>query len=89
MTSGRGIGLVFQRQGGGIARPALWVAGETGGFIHHWAIQRALCLFFHHTTPRGHWQTGCPHEIRCMKELEVQTVFQAVNAMLSKAKKTS
>jgi len=44
------------------------------------------CLFCHHTTPRGHWQTGCPNDIRCMKELDVQSVFQAVKSMLSKNK---
>ena len=43
------------------------------------------CLFCHHASPRGHWQTGCPHDIRCMKELDVQTVFQAVKKMLPKA----
>jgi ADP-heptose:LPS heptosyltransferase len=42
------------------------------------------CLFCHHTTPRGHWQSGCPYEIRCMKQLEVQTVFQAAKGMLLK-----
>lgn len=42
------------------------------------------CLFCQHSTPRGHWQTGCPHDIRCMKELEVATVIQAVKTMLVK-----
>jgi ADP-heptose:LPS heptosyltransferase len=42
------------------------------------------CLFCHHASPRGHWQTGCPHDIRCMKELDVPTVFQAVKSMLAK-----
>lgn len=41
------------------------------------------CLFCHHATPRGHWQTGCPYEIRCMKELDVQTVFEAVKPILT------
>ena len=40
------------------------------------------CLFCHHQTPVGHWKTGCPYEIRCMKELEVGPVFQAIQAML-------
>jgi ADP-heptose:LPS heptosyltransferase len=44
------------------------------------------CLFCHHTTPKGHWQTGCPNDIRCMKELEVETVFQAVKEMLAQSK---
>lgn len=42
------------------------------------------CLFCHHSTPQGHWQSGCPYEIRCMKELDVQTVFQAAKGMLLK-----
>lgn len=45
------------------------------------------CIFCHHSTPRGHWQTGCPYDIRCMKELEVQTVFDAVKTMLAKSGK--
>jgi len=44
------------------------------------------CLFCHHTTPCGHWQTGCPNEMRCMRELEVQPVFQAVKSVLSNNK---
>jgi ADP-heptose:LPS heptosyltransferase len=48
------------------------------------------CIFCHHQTPRGHWQTGCPNDIRCMKELEVRTVFDAVKSFLPKeARKTS
>jgi ADP-heptose:LPS heptosyltransferase len=42
------------------------------------------CLFCNHTSPIGHWQSGCPNNIRCMKELEVQPVFQAVKSMLKK-----
>jgi ADP-heptose:LPS heptosyltransferase len=42
------------------------------------------CLFCHHASPPGHWKTGCPNDIRCMKELDVQTVFDAVKKMLQK-----
>jgi ADP-heptose:LPS heptosyltransferase len=42
------------------------------------------CIFCHHATPKGHWQSGCPYDIRCMKELDVETVFQAVKNMLAK-----
>jgi ADP-heptose:LPS heptosyltransferase len=42
------------------------------------------CLYCHHRTPRGHWQTGCPHNMRCMKELDCQPVFQAVALAFSK-----
>jgi ADP-heptose:LPS heptosyltransferase len=47
------------------------------------------CLFCHHAAPRGHWQTGCPNDIRCMKELDVQTLFQAVKTILAKHKSTA
>lgn len=42
------------------------------------------CLFCHHKTPLGHWMSGCPNEIRCMRELDVQSVFQAIESMLLK-----
>jgi ADP-heptose:LPS heptosyltransferase len=45
------------------------------------------CIFCHHKTPRGHWQTGCPNDIRCMKELDVQAVFDEVKSVLGKNKK--
>jgi ADP-heptose:LPS heptosyltransferase len=41
------------------------------------------CLYCQHETPRGHWQTGCPHNIRCMRGLEVEPVLQAVREMLA------
>lgn len=47
------------------------------------------CLFCHHKTPRGHWMKGCPNDIRCMKELDVQPVFLAVKAMLAKRDTTT
>jgi len=42
------------------------------------------CRFCQHMTPVGHWKDGCPNDIRCMKELAVEPVFQAVKAMLAK-----
>jgi ADP-heptose:LPS heptosyltransferase len=42
------------------------------------------CLFCHHKTPLGHWKSGCPNDIRCMVELDVEKVFQAAKAMLAK-----
>jgi ADP-heptose:LPS heptosyltransferase len=42
------------------------------------------CLFCHHAKPKTHWQTGCPNDIRCMKELDVPVVFDAVKKMLAK-----
>jgi ADP-heptose:LPS heptosyltransferase len=42
------------------------------------------CLYCHHKTPLGHWYTGCPNDIRCMKQLDDEAVFQAVKSILSK-----
>lgn len=49
------------------------------------------CRFCHHRTPAGHWRTGCPHNIRCMKELEVAQVYAAACPYLHAAleKRTS
>jgi len=44
------------------------------------------CLFCHHETPMGHWKSGCPYEIRCMEELEVEPVFLAVCRMIEETK---
>lgn len=45
------------------------------------------CRFCHHENPRGHWKENCAHDIRCMKELDVPTVFDAVKSMLAKSEK--
>ena len=48
-------------------------------------FHRVECSFCHHRHPRLHWQSGCPHNIRCMKELTVEQVFDAVAANTSRA----
>lgn len=45
-------------------------------------VAEVPCLYCNHRTPRGHWEAGCPQDIRCMKELGVAAVFQAVTAFL-------
>ena len=45
------------------------------------------CLFCHNTTPVMHWITGCPNDIACMKNLDVETVFQNVKSMLARSKR--
>jgi len=45
------------------------------------------CLFCHHQTPPGHWITGCPNNIKCMKALDDDTVFEAVKSMLAQGKR--
>jgi ADP-heptose:LPS heptosyltransferase len=45
------------------------------------------CLFCHNKTPLGHWYTGCPNNVSCMKKLDDQTVFEAMKSMLAHSKK--
>jgi ADP-heptose:LPS heptosyltransferase len=40
------------------------------------------CLFCHNRTPVIHWESGCPNDIACMKNLGCQTVFEAVKSRL-------
>lgn len=40
------------------------------------------CLFCHHESPIGHWRSGCPHDIRCMQELGVESVCRAIKELL-------
>jgi ADP-heptose:LPS heptosyltransferase len=42
------------------------------------------CRFCQHRTPIEHWKNGCPYDIRCMKELEVHAVFEAIKSMIAK-----
>ena len=47
-------------------------------------FHRVNCSFCHHRHPRLHWKDGCPHGIKCMKELTVDQVFAAVAATLKR-----
>jgi ADP-heptose:LPS heptosyltransferase len=41
-------------------------------------VSHALpCSFCHHESPIKHWQTGCPFDIRCMKEITAAQVLEA------------
>ncbi len=40
------------------------------------------CLFCHNRTPVIHWESGCPNDIACMKNLGCHTVFEAVKSKL-------
>jgi len=75
---------------GAVGTPTVGLFGAVNPQYRLWPQTKATavssnvpCLFCHHTTPLGHWQSGCPHDIRCMKELNVATVFSAVEKMLS------
>jgi len=41
------------------------------------------CLGCHHRQPRLHWQSGCPHDARCMRELRVDRVFERAAQLLA------
>jgi len=46
---------------------------------------RFECAGCEHRKPRLHWVTGCPHDIRCMKQISVEEVLQACLAKLNRA----
>jgi ADP-heptose:LPS heptosyltransferase len=47
------------------------------------------CLGCHHNAGGpGHWMTGCPHDICCMSNLQVEDVFQACADLLNKHQST-
>jgi ADP-heptose:LPS heptosyltransferase len=67
-----------------VQTPAVGVWGPTSPHFRLSAEERkfsvtsaAGCQGCHHRMPRLHWETGCPHDIRCMKELRPETVLEA------------
>lgn len=51
---------------------------------------RVDCQGCHHRVPRLHWFTGCPYDIRCMKEIQPETVLRAcLDALASQQKPAS
>jgi ADP-heptose:LPS heptosyltransferase len=44
------------------------------------------CQGCHHRMPRLHWETGCPHDIRCMREIQPDAVLRACMYVLVAAK---
>ncbi len=53
------------------------------GSQHIVVRSRLACQFCHHRIPRGHWETGCPHSIACLKEIEPGDVLDIIEASLS------
>jgi ADP-heptose:LPS heptosyltransferase len=73
--------------------PSIGLFGPTEGRLHIHPRARALiisgrasCLGCHHASagPR-HWQTGCPNNIICMREITSDQVFSAVSRALNEA----
>ena len=52
---------------------------------HVRGVKAALACIGCHHHPSGpqHWRTGCPHSVRCMSELSVETVYQQSLALLA------
>ena len=62
--------------------PVIGVFGPTSAFLRLPPRANAVglsadvpCLGCHHRHPRLHWQSGCPHAIRCMHELSCEQVL--------------
>jgi len=45
-------------------------------------VSKVECQGCHHRVPRLHWITGCPFDIKCMKEIGVEEVLQKCRAGL-------
>ena len=52
----------------------------------YFAVSAVECQGCYHRRPRVDWVTGCPHDIRCMKTLPVETVLSACLARLEVTK---
>lgn len=44
-----------------------------------------LCAGCHHSHPRLHWESGCPHDIACMQQLSPELIMTAVSRVLATA----
>lgn len=55
-------------------------------FTKFFVTSRVECQGCHHRIPRLHWEKNCPHDIRCMKNIEVEAVLQACLKNLPAAK---
>jgi ADP-heptose:LPS heptosyltransferase len=47
-----------------------------------YVTSKASCNGCHHRLPRLHWYTGCPYQIKCMREISVEEVVQSCLAAL-------
>lgn len=74
--------------------PCLGIFGPTNPSIilppeiaNESVFSRIQCRGCHHQIPRIHWETGCPHDIRCMKMISVDEVLAAcLKALFQKNK---
>ena len=50
----------------------------------HCVVSTAACQGCHHRIPRIHWETGCPHDVKCMKMIPVAEVLKACLRLLDR-----
>ena len=74
---------------GALGTPVIGVFGPTNPryFLpltpaSHGVFQPLPCSFCHHEQPIKHWQTGCPYDVRCMKEISAEQVIEAAKGVL-------
>jgi ADP-heptose:LPS heptosyltransferase len=60
----------------------LFAGSESRAFV----VSRVECQGCHHRFPRLHHISGCPYDIRCMKEISVDEVLQVCRDVLSSKK---
>lgn len=53
----------------------------------NFVVSTVECAGCYHRLPRLHWVTGCPHDIKCMKTLDMDEVLRACLAKLESAPK--
>jgi ADP-heptose:LPS heptosyltransferase len=66
-----------------VRTPAVGIWGPTSAHFRLSVDERkysvtstVACQGCHHRMPRLHWETGCPHEIKCMKEVSPEKVLE-------------
>jgi ADP-heptose:LPS heptosyltransferase len=76
-----------------VGTPAVGLWGPTSHrFLHsgtesrHFVTSGVECQGCHHRMPRLHWQTGCPHDAKCMRAISVEEVLQACRCALEQGR---
>lgn len=71
--------------------PCIGIFGPTSpqlrlppGDVRNCIVSKAECQGCHHRVPRIHWETGCPHNIQCMKMIQPQDVLEVCLRLLQK-----
>jgi len=53
-------------------------------YARSFVTSRVECQGCHHRVPRLHWEKGCPHDIRCMKDISPDEVLAACLELLAR-----